>query len=323
MDIPVWVWASFIAGVMGLLALDLGVFHRKAHEVTIKEAATWTGIWVTLGLLFAAGVFLFWPDPALRQQKGIEWLTGYLIEYSLAVDNIFVFVLVFSGFAVPAQYRHRVLFWGIIGALLMRGAMIAAGAALIDQFHWILYVFGGFLVFTGIRMLLSAFSSKKNEHVDLENNPALKLARRFFKISSDYDVQKFFTVQNGVRMATPLFLVLVMIEFTDLVFAVDSIPAIFAVTRDPFIVFTSNVMAILGLRSMYFLLADIVDRFVYLKTGLAVILSFIGVKLLLLDVFKIPTSISLGVVVGVLAISIIASLLKTRSDVTLEEKPAT
>jgi tellurite resistance protein TerC len=323
MDIPVWVWASFIAGVMGLLALDLGVFHRKAHEVTIKEAATWTGIWVTLGLLFAAGVFLFWPDPALRQQKGIEWLTGYLIEYSLAVDNIFVFVLVFSGFAVPPQYRHRVLFWGIIGALLMRGAMIAAGAALIDQFHWILYVFGGFLVFTGIRMLLSAFSSKKNEHVDLENNPALKLARRFFKISSDYDGQKFFTVQNGVRMATPLFLVLVMIEFTDLVFAVDSIPAIFAVTRDPFIVFTSNVMAILGLRSMYFLLADIVDRFVYLKTGLAVILSFIGVKLLLLDVFKIPTSISLGVVVGVLAISIIASLLKTRSDVTLEEKPAT
>jgi tellurite resistance protein TerC len=319
MDIPVWVWASFIAGVMGLLALDLGVFRRKAHEVTIKEAATWTGIWVTLGLLFAAGVFLFWPDPALRQQKGIEWLTGYLIEYSLAVDNIFVFVLVFSGFAVPPQHRHRVLFWGIIGALLMRGAMIAAGAALIDQFHWILYVFGGFLVFTGIRMLLA----KKDEHVDPEKNPAIKLARRFFKISSDYDGQKFFTVQNGVRMATPLFLVLVMIEFTDLVFAVDSIPAIFAVTRDPFIVFTSNVMAILGLRSMYFLLADIVDRFVYLKTGLAVILSFIGTKLLLLDVYKIPTSISLGVVVGVLAISIIASLIKTRSDVTLKEKPAT
>ena len=319
MDIPVWVWASFVAGVIGLLALDLGVFHRKAHEVTIKEAATWTGIWVTLGLLFAAGVFLFWPDPALRQQKGIEWLTGYLIEYSLAVDNIFVFVLVFSGFAVPPQYRHRVLFWGIIGALLMRGAMIAAGAALIDQFHWILYVFGGFLLFTGIRMLLA----KKDEHVDLEKNPAIKLARRFFKISSDYDGQKFFTVQNGVRMATPLFLVLVMIEFTDLVFAVDSIPAIFAVTRDPFIVFTSNVMAILGLRSMYFLLADIVDRFVYLKTGLAVILSFIGVKLLLLDIYKIPTVISLGVVVGVLAISVIASLIKTRSDVTLKDKPAT
>jgi tellurite resistance protein TerC len=249
-------------------------------------------------------------------------LTGYLIEYSLAVDNIFVFVLVFSGFAVPPQYRHRVLFWGIIGALLMRGAMIAAGAALIDQFHWILYVFGGFLVFTGIRMLMLAFSSKKDEHVDLEKNPAIKLARRFFKISSDYDGQKFFTVKNGVRMATPLFLVLVMIEFTDLVFAVDSIPAIFAVTRDPFIVFTSNVMAILGLRSMYFLLADIVDRFVYLKTGLAVILTFIGTKLLLLDIFKIPTSISLGVVVGVLAISIIASLLKTRSDPSLKEKPA-
>jgi tellurite resistance protein TerC len=319
MDIPVWVWVSFIAGVMGLLALDLGVFHRKAHEVTIKEAATWTGIWVTLGLLFAAGVFLFWPDPALRQQKGFEWLTGYVIEYSLAVDNIFVFVLIFSGFAVPPQYRHRVLFWGIIGALLMRGAMIAAGAALIDQFHWILYVFGGFLLITGIRMLLA----KKDEHVDLEKNPAIKLARRFFKISDNYDGQKFFTVQNGVRMATPLFLVLVMIEFTDLVFAVDSIPAIFAVTRDPFIVFTSNVMAILGLRSMYFLLADIVDRFVYLKTGLAVILSFIGVKLLLLDIYKIPTAVSLAVVVGVLAISVIASLIKTRSEPPLEEKPAT
>jgi tellurite resistance protein TerC len=312
--VPLWVWAAFLAGVLGMLALDLGVFNRKAHVVGVKEAATWTAVWVTLGLAFAALIFM-WQG----QQKGVEWLTGYLIEYSLAVDNIFVFVLVFSAFAVPPQYRHRVLFWGILGALLMRGAMIAVGATLIQQFQWILYVFGGFLVFTGIRMLLE----KKSEgHADLEKNPAVRLARRFFKVSKEYDGQKFFTVRNGIRMATPLFLVLVFIEFTDLIFAVDSIPAIFAVTRDPFIVFTSNVMAILGLRSLYFLLADIVDRFVYLKTGLAVILSFIGVKLLLLEVYKIPTVVSLGVVIGVLAVSVVASLLKTRTAPKPLETPA-
>lgn len=308
MEIPVWVWFAFIAGVLGLLALDLGVFNRKAHIVTVKEAASWTGVWVTLGLTFA-GVVFAWQG----QQKGLEWLTAYLIEYSLAVDNIFVFVLVFGAFAVPAQYRHRVLFWGILGALLMRGAMIAVGAELIERFHWILYVFGGFLVFTGLRMLFS----RKDEHADLEKNPAVRLVRRIFPISQEYDGQKFFTVQNGVRMATPLFLVLVLIEFIDLVFAVDSIPAIFAITTDPFIVFTSNVMAILGLRSLYFLLADVVDRFVYLKTGLAVILSFIGAKLLLIDSFKIPTVYSLGVIVGVLAISVIASLIRTAG-----QKPA-
>jgi tellurite resistance protein TerC len=308
-EIPVWVWFAFVAGVLVMLALDLGVFNRKAHVVTIKEAAIWTSVWVALGLAFA-GLMFAWQG----QQRGLEWLTGYLIEYSLAVDNIFVFVLVFSAFAVPPQYRHRVLFWGIIGALLMRGAMIAVGAELIDRFHWILYVFGGFLVFTGLRMLFS----KKDHHADLEQNPAVKLARRLFPISKEYDGQKFFTVKNGVRMATPLFLVLVFIEFTDLIFAVDSIPAIFAITRDPFIVFTSNVMAILGLRSMYFLLADIVDRFVYLKTGLAVILSFIGVKLLLIDTFKIPTVLSLGVIVAVLAVSVIASLIKTAGQKSTE-----
>jgi tellurite resistance protein TerC len=301
-EIPVWVWFAFVGGVLAMLALDLGVFNRKAHVVSVKEAAIWTSVWVTLGLMFAGLVFA-WQG----QQKGLEWVTGYLIEYSLAVDNIFVFVLVFGAFAVPPQYRHRVLFWGVVGALVMRGAMIALGAELIDRFHWILYVFGGFLVLTGLRMLFS----RKGDHADLEKNPAIRLARRVFPISRDYDGQKFFTVQNGVRMATPLFLVLVLIEFTDLVFAVDSIPAIFAITRDPFIVFTSNVMAILGLRSLYFLLADIVDRFVYLKIGLAVILSFIGVKLLLIDTFKMPTVFSLGVVVSVLAISVIASLIKT------------
>ena len=317
--VPIWVWAAFLGGVFGMLALDLGVFNRKAHVVSAKEAAIWTGVWVSLGLAFAAFVF-FWQG----SQKGFEWLTGYVVEYSLAVDNIFVFVLVFSYFKVPAQYRHRILFWGIIGALVMRGAMIFLGAALIKEFHWILLLFGGFLLFTGIRM----FTAKDDkEHVDLEMNPAVKLARRFFKISSNYDGQKFFTVENGLKVATPLFLVLVFIEFTDLVFAVDSIPAIFAITTDPFIVFTSNIMAILGLRSLYFLLADIVDRFIYLKKGLAIILSFVGVKMLLPDIslwltgvsIKIPTYISLCVIVGILAVSVIASLIVTaRRPVRLE-----
>jgi tellurite resistance protein TerC len=309
--VPLWVWVAFLAGVLGVLALDLGVFNRKAHVVTVKEAGIWTAVWVSLGLAFAAVIFV-WQG----QQKGFEWLTGYVVEYSLAVDNIFVFVLVFGYFNVPPQYRHRVLFWGILGALVMRGAMIGLGSALIKEFHWILIVFGVFLLYTGIKMLTQ---KESDGHVDMDKNPAIKLAKRFFKVSDHYDGQKFFTMQNGVRMATPLFLVLVFIEFTDLIFAVDSIPAIFAITQDPFIVFTSNVMAILGLRSLYFLLADIVDRFVYLKTGLAVILSFVGVKLLMPDVskwilgesIKIPTAVSLGVIVSILTISVVASLIKT------------
>jgi tellurite resistance protein TerC len=309
--VPLWVWAAFLGGVLGVLALDLGVFNRKAHVVTAKEAAIWTGVWVTLGLAFAAFIFV-WQG----QQKGFEWLTGYVVEYSLAVDNIFVFVLVFGYFKVPPQYRHRVLFWGILGALVMRGAMIFLGAALIKEFHWILLLFGGFLLFTGFRMLLE---KDEKEHVDLEMNPAVRIAKRFFKVSPNYDGQKFFTVENGMRVATPLFLVLVFIEFTDLIFAVDSIPAIFAITTDPFIVFTSNIMAILGLRSLYFLLADIVDRFVFLKKGLAIILAFVGVKMLLPDVslwitgvsVKIPTYISLAVILSVLAISVVASLIVT------------
>jgi tellurite resistance protein TerC len=309
--VPLWVWAAFLGGVFGVLALDLGVFNRKAHVVSAKEAAIWTAVWVSLGLAFAGLVFA-WQG----QQKGLEWLTGYVVEYSLAVDNIFVFVLVFSYFKVPPQYRHRVLFWGILGALVMRGAMIFLGAALIKEFHWILLLFGGFLLFTGFRML---FEKDDKEHVDLEMNPAVRIAKRFFKVSPNYDGQKFFTVENGIRVATPLFLVLVFIEFTDLIFAVDSIPAIFAITTDPFIVFTSNIMAILGLRSLYFLLADVVDRFVFLKKGLAIILAFVGVKMLLPDVSmwitgvstKIPTFISLTVILSVLAISVIASLIVT------------
>jgi tellurite resistance protein TerC len=302
MDLPLWVWFAFIGSVLLMLALDLGVFHRKAHVVSVKESATWSAVWVALGLAFG-GLVYAWMGP----QKGLEYFTGYLLEKSLAVDNIFVFVLVFSFFATPALYQHRVLFWGVIGALVMRGIMIFAGSALIKEFHWILYVFGGILLITGLKMLFQ----KKEGHVDLNKNPAIRLARRIFNISDTYDGQKFFTVQNGVRMATPLFLVLMFIEFTDLVFAVDSIPAIFAVTTDPFIVFTSNVLAILGLRSMYFLLANVVHRFVYLKTGLSIILLFIGTKMLLLDIYKIPTATSLLMVAGILAVSVVASLVKT------------
>ncbi|WP_084474306.1 TerC family protein [Deinococcus pimensis] len=304
MELPIWVWFAFIGFVLGMLALDLGVFNRKAHVVSVREAGIWTTVWVSLGLAFAALVY-FWQGP----QKGIEWLTGYVVEYSLAVDNIFVFVMVFAYFGVPAIYRHRVLFWGIIGALLMRGAMILLGVELIERFHWILYVFGAFLVFTGIKMFTQRGD---DEAVDLEANPVIRFARRLLRVSPEYDGQKFFTVRNGVRMATPLFLVLIFIEFTDLIFAVDSIPAIFAITTDPFIVFTSNVMAILGLRSLYFLLAHVVDRFIYLKTGLSVILTFIGVKLLLIDVYKIPTTVSLSVIVSVLTVSVLASLWATR-----------
>jgi tellurite resistance protein TerC len=303
MDVPLGFWAGFIAFVLLMLALDLGVFNRKAHAVTVREAAAWTSVWVTLALLFNLGLY-FVAGP----QKAVEFLTGYVIEYSLSVDNIFVFVLIFSSFGVPAKYQHRVLFWGILGALLMRGAMIGIGAALISQFHWILYGFGAFLVVAGVRM----FMSKEEDEVSLENNRVLRLVRRVVPVTNRYHEQRFFTRENGVRMATPLFLVLILIELTDLVFAVDSIPAIFAITQDPFIVFTSNIFAILGLRSLYFLLAGIIHKFVYLRYGLAVVLTYVGVKMLLLDVFHIPTLVSLGVIVSVLGSSIVLSLLKTR-----------
>lgn len=300
MDLPLWAWVAFLSGVLLMLALDLGVFHRKAHVVRVKEAAFWTGVWVTLSLTFGF-VISRW----LGQEKAVEYLTGYVLEWSLAVDNIFVFVIVFNFFRTPFKYQQRVLLWGVLGALVMRGIMIGVGVTLIQNFHWILYVFGAFLLFTGLRMLFG----KDDHETDLSSNPGVRLARRFLRVSPEYDGQRFFTVRDGVRMATPLLLVLVVIEFTDVIFAVDSIPAIFAVTTDPFIVFTSNVMAILGLRSMYFLLAHVVYRFVYLQTGLAVILSYIGVKMLLLDVVHIPTPVSLGVVLSILATSIAASLI--------------
>lgn len=305
LQVPIGFWIGFFVLIGTLLALDLGVFNRKVHVVSVREAGFWTITWVSLGLLFNAGIWYFFGGDA-----ALTFLTGYLIEYSLSIDNIFVFVLVFTAFGVPPQYQHRVLFWGVLGAVIMRGIMIFAGVALIERFDWIMYVFGAFLVFAGLRMLFE----KDGEPVDMQNNRVLKFVRRFIPVSDRYDGQKFFTRVNGVRMATPLFLVLVVVEVTDLVFAVDSIPAIFAITTDPFIVFTSNIFAILGLRSLYFLLAGIIHRFVYLKTGLAIILAYVGVKMLIADFFHIPTFASLGVIVGVLGLSIVASLLRSPKD---------
>ena len=303
MEVPLIFWIGFLVFVLAMLALDLGVFNRKEHVITVAEAGRWVAFWVSLGLLFNVGLYL-WAGP----QAGIEFLTGYLIEYSLSVDNIFVFVLLFSAFSVPARYQHRVLFWGILGALVMRGTMIFLGVSLIENFHWVIYVFGAFLVFAGLRLLFN----NDDDLIDVERNPVLRLVRRFVPITEDYHGSRFFVRHGGKLAATPLLLVLVLIEVTDVVFAVDSIPAIFAITREPFIVFTSNIFAILGLRSLYFLLAGIIDRFVYLEYGLAVILTYVGVKMLVSGVWHPPTWLSLAVIVAVLAVSIGASLLSNK-----------
>ncbi len=295
-------WALFNAFVLALLAIDLGVFHRDAHAVSVREAAVWSAIWISLALVFNAGMFLF-SGP----QEGTEFLTGYLIEKSLSVDNIFIFVLLFTYFAVPPQYQHRVLFWGILGALVMRGALIIMGAELLERFHWILYVFGAVVILSGIRML-----TQGHEELHPERNPVVRLIRRFLPVTSEYHGQRFFARQAGALALTPLAVVLVIVETTDLIFAVDSIPAIFAITRDPFIVYTSNVFAILGLRSLYFLLAGVVRQFVYLKPGLSAILIWVGSKMLLTDVYKVPTLVSLGVVASILALAIGASLTRAR-----------
>jgi tellurite resistance protein TerC len=296
-----WQWVGFNAFVLAMLALDLFVLHRKPHAVRFKEAIGWSLFWIALAVLFGIGVWRF-SGPA----DGLAFFTGYLIEEALSVDNIFVFVLVFSYFRVPPQYQHRVLFWGVIGALLMRGFMIAVGSALITRFHWVIYIFGAFLVVTGVRM---AFHDEND--IEPESNPVLKLVRRLFPITPHYDGQKFFTkdAKSGRHFATPLLVVLTVIETTDVVFALDSIPAIFAVSRDPFIVYTSNIFAILGLRTMYFLLAGIIHRFHYLKIGLAAVLVFIGVKMLVEHWLVIPIGLSLGIVALVLASSVVASLM--------------
>jgi len=295
-----WPWIGFHVFVFAMLALDLGVFHRKAHVVSFREAIAWTIAWVTLAMLFNMGVWYF-----AGAQKALEFTTGYVIEYSLSVDNIFVFAMLFSYFAVPAAYQHRVLFWGILGALIMRALMIFAGTVLITKFAWIIYVFGAFLIITGIKMIV-----KKEEEIHPERNPVVRWFKKLMPVTSDYRADKFFVRETGLLMATPLFVVLLLVEISDIIFAVDSIPAIFAVTKDPFIVYTSNIFAILGLRSLYFALAGVLDKFHYLKIGLGVVLTFVGVKMLLGHTpWKIDTLVSLGVIVLVLAASVIVSLL--------------
>ena len=296
-----WFWIAFNLFVLAMLAVDLFVFHKEAHEVRVREAATWSVVWIALAVLFGAGVYRF-----MGRDAGLEYFTGYLIEKALSVDNIFIFVLIFGFFRVPARYQHRVLFWGILGALVMRGAMIAAGAYLIQQFHWIIYVFGAFLVFTGIRM-----ATHSEDERDLASSLPIRVVRRLMPVTSDYHGQRFFVREQAGRasrlVATPLFVVLVLVETTDLIFAVDSIPAIFAITQNPFIVYSSNVFAILGLRALYFLLADVIQRFHYLKLGLSVVLVFVGAKMLAADFYKVPTGWSLAVIALVLAASTAAS----------------
>ncbi len=297
MEITIWTWIAFNAFVLGMLAIDLGIFHRNAHEVTVREAGVWSAVWVALALAFNVGLYVVWGvEPAL------QFLAGYLIEKSLSVDNIFVFVMLFSYFAVPAKYQHRVLFWGILGALVMRGFFIAVGAYMLEQFHWVMYLFGAILVLTGIKM------ARRVVTYDPTSNPVLKFARRILPLTDEYHGSRFWVKQAGKWVATPLFLVLLLVEVTDLVFAIDSIPAIFAVTNEPFLVYTANVFAILGLRSMYFLLAGIIHRFVYLNYGLAAVLVFVGTKMLLMDVYKIPIVVSLAVVAALIGGAILLSL---------------
>jgi tellurite resistance protein TerC len=295
-------WIGFNLFVLALLALDLGVFHRRSHAVSLREAGIWSAVWVALALAFAAGLHaLRGPD------SGVQFLTGYLIEKSLSVDNLFVFALIFGYFAVPAAHQHRVLYWGILGALVLRAAFIFAGSALLAQFHWLVYLFGAFLILTGIRMALH-----RGEELHPERNPVLRLARRLLPVTAGYREARLFVREGGRRLATPLFLVLLMIESTDLVFAVDSIPAVFAVTRDPFLVYTSNVFAILGLRSLYFVLAGVIGKLQYLKLGLSAVLVFVGGKMTLADFYKIPSLVSLAVIAALLAAAVAASLWQGR-----------
>ncbi len=294
-----WIhWTLFVMAVIFFLALDLGVFHRKAHSVKFKEALLWTAIWFTMAMGFAWGLY------ELRgQEEALEFLTGYIVELSLSMDNVFVIALIFGYFQVPLIYQHRVLFWGIMGALIMRGLMIWAGAALVRQFEWTLVIFGGFLVFSGVKLLFT-----KEESVEPGKNILMRLTKKFLPISPSYDKHHFITLVNGRRMLTPLFLVLIMVETTDLIFALDSIPAIFGITTKEFIVFTSNVFAILGLRSLYFALAGAIEYFRFLKFGLSLVLVFIGAKMLLLKSIHIPTPVSLGIIGTIILISIGVSL---------------
>jgi tellurite resistance protein TerC len=300
MGVSIYFWIGFHLFVFLMLALDLGVFHKKTHVIPVKEAAIWSGVWISLALLF--NVFVFFEFGKI---KALEFLTGYVIEYSLSVDNIFIFILIFSYFAVNKQYQHKILFWGILGALLMRGIFIFAGVALINRLQWIVIIFGGFLVFSGIRMLF-----QKDTEVNPDKNPIIKAFRRFFPVTKSLHGDKLFIIENRKLFATPLFLVLLIIESSDLIFAVDSIPAILAISKTTFIVYTSNIFAILGLRSLYFAIAGVMGYFRYLKIGLSFVLIFVGSKMLLAFFhFEIPILISLGIIILILLISILASVI--------------
>ena len=294
-----WKWIIFNLFVLAMLALDLGVFHRKTHTVKLKEALRWSAVWITLALLYNLGVY-FW----LGQAKALEFLTGYVLEKSLSVDNIFVFIMLFAYFRVPAEYQHKVLFWGILGALVMRAVFIALGVTLIQRFEWVIYVFGAVLIYSGVKMAMH-----KDEDVHPEHNPVLRLFRKAFPVTPQFEGNRFWIRRGTGLMATPLMVVLLVVETTDVVFAVDSIPAVLAITQDPFIVYTSNVFAILGLRALYFALAGVMNIFHFLHYGLSVILVFVGLKMIASHWFKIPIGVALGVVAGVLVISVVASLI--------------
>jgi tellurite resistance protein TerC len=299
MEHSIWAWVGFHAFVFAMLALDLGVFHKDSHDVGIKESLTWSAVWVALALVFAGGVYTF-----MGQDLGVQFLTGYLVEKTLSVDNIFVIIMVFAAFQIPSKYQHRVLFWGILGALVFRAIFIFAGVALLEKFHWMIYLFGGILIFTGIKMLFP-----KKEDIDLEKSWTLRIIGSIIPLTKKLHGQKFFTKENGKRVATPLFAALIMVEITDLIFAVDSIPAILAISRDPFIVYTSNVFAILGLRSLFFAVHGIMGFFHYINYGLAAVLVFVGTKMMLVDKFKIDPRLSLVVIIFFIGLSMIASKL--------------
>ncbi|MBL7997669.1 MAG: TerC family protein [Candidatus Kapabacteria bacterium] len=309
---PLWMWIAFCAFIVLMLWLDLTVFNKKQHTVSIRESLGWTAFWISLAAAFNVGVYYY-----LGSEKALEFMTGYLIEESLSIDNLFVILLIFGYFKVKPEYQHKVLFWGIFGALVMRMSLIIVGVSLLDKFHWLIYIFGGFLIFTGLKM---AIGEEKELHP--EQNPVVRLFKLMMPVTSDYRENKFFVMENGRRFATPLFIVVLIVEATDLVFAVDSIPAILAVSRDPFIVYTSNAFAILGLRSLFFALAGIMNIFHYIKYGLAVVLTFIGVKMVIMDWYKIPIQLSLLVVAGVLAASVVLSLLYPKSEQLAEDAHA-
>lgn len=323
----IWLWVGFVIFVIAMLALDLGVFNRKAHVVKVREALAWTFFWIALALIFNGLIYYLYENHLFGvgleighqlsgSQAALQFFTGYVIEKSLSLDNIFVIAMIFTYFQVPAIYQHRILFWGILGALVMRAAMILAGTALIEQFFWMTYIFGGLLIITAVKMLVA-----RHDNLEPDKNILVKIIRRIYPVSDNFDGGKFFTRINGQRGITPLFLVLLVIESTDVLFAVDSIPAIFAVTRDPFLIFTSNVFAILGLRSLYFALAAMMDKFRYLKMSLVFVLAFVGTKMILVHHYTVPTALSLAVIMGILSVGIIASIYAGRLDTARLKSP--